>query len=141
MNATAKIGLFATLALVVIGASTGLYLWNKPHQDLSAAPADFVVAPADIFQAYVEDEATANQTYLNKVVEMTGTIVDKMNNDNGSQIVVLEVPGEIFGINCAFEPDDIETLATLTVGQSMTLRGYVTGYTADVNLARCIVLP
>ena len=140
MNQSLKLGLFAVLALLLLGGGAGFYMWNKPHKDLTDSAADFTLKPEELFQAYNTDETNANQTYLNKVVELTGVIMEKQTVEENRSIVLVEVPGEMFGINCAFEAEEADQISGLKEGQSITLRGEVTGFTMDVNLARCVLM-
>ena len=131
--------LLAVLALAVAGAATGYVMWNQPHRDL-ADSADFTVKPVELYQAFSADETSANDKYLNKVVEVSGVVMEKKNIEGNRAIVLLEVPNEMFGINCAFEAEDAAQLEGIASGTEVTLRGEVTGYTMDVNLARCILM-
>lgn len=128
----------AVVALLFAGGGAGYFMWNKPHQDLTASAADFNITPSDLFHEFNADETAANQTYLNKVVELSGTVAEKKDVGEQGTVILLEVPGEMFGINCAFEPADVASLETVEVGSSITVRGQVTGIALDVNLARCV---
>ncbi|MDP5169652.1 MAG: OB-fold putative lipoprotein [Bacteroidia bacterium] len=140
MNQSSKIGLTAVLAVLLLAGGGGYYMWNKPHKDLTDSPADFTLKAEELFQAYYADEASANQTYLNKVVELTGVVMEKQTVEENRSIVLVEVPGEMFGINCAFEAEEADQVNSLKEGQTITLRGEVTGFTMDVNLARCVLM-
>lgn len=138
MNSRTNYIILAALILLIAGGATGYFMWNKPHTDLTADVADFNTNPTELFEKFNTDEAAANQTYLNKVVELTGTISEKKDVGDQGAVILLEVPGEMFGINCAFEPADVASLESLEVGSNITLRGKVTGMAFDVNLARCV---
>lgn len=130
--------ILAVAVLAIGGGAFGYYLWNKPHKDLTADPADFTMSTVELFEAYNTDETTAHETYGAKVVELTGKVTDKSEAGEGGLTIMLEVPGEMFGINCAFQPEDAASLASVEVGSSITLRGNVDGFMMDVNLSRCV---
>ena len=140
MSRSLRLVLIGLVALALVGGVVGYTMWNKPHRDLSAGKADFSVKPAELYQAFVTNETEANAQYLNKVVELSGVIIDKPAIEGTGAVVLLEVPGEMFGINCAFEAADADALKSLDKGTTITLRGEVTGYTMDVNLARCVLV-
>lgn len=132
---------YIVLAIVVLlfaGGAAGYFMWNKPHQDLTADAADFMTSPTELFEKFTADETAANQTYLNKVVELSGTVTEKKDVGDQGSVILLEVPGEMFGINCAFEPADAASLASVETGSTITLRGKVDGMAFDVNLSRCV---
>lgn len=128
----------AVVALLFTGGAAGYFMWNKPHQDLTADAADFTTDPTELFGKFTSDEAAANLTYLNKVVELSGTVAEKKDVGEQGSVILLEVPGEMFGINCAFEPADAASLASVETGSIVTLRGKVDGIALDVNLSRCV---
>lgn len=128
------------IAAISSAAGVGYAMWNKPHEDLTEEPADFTLTSTDLYTAYSSDEAAANESYLGKTVEITGTIAEKKEEEGNRAIVLLEIPGEMFGINCAFEADQSAALQKTEPGQSVTLRGKVDGFTLDVNLSRCVLI-
>ncbi len=126
--------------LIAVGGGIAAYLmWNQSHRDLSET-VDYTLKPSELYQAFSNDESSANKQYLNKVVEMTGVVMEKQEIEGNRGMVLLEVPNEMFGINCAFEPEAAGALDSVNVGDQITLRGAITGYTMDVNLARCILM-
>lgn len=130
----------AVVALLIAGGAGVYVMWNKPHQDLTADAADFTTSPTELFGEFTADEAAANQTFGNKVVELSGTVSEKKDVGDQGSVILLEVPGEMFGINCAFEPADAASLSSVETGSKITLRGKVDGMAFDVNLSRCVVI-
>ncbi len=141
MSRSLRLVLIGLVALALVGGVVGYIMWNQPHRDLSAGKADFTMKPEELLQAFTANEAEANTKYLNKVVELSGVILDKPPIDGGGAVVLLEVPGEMLSvINCAFEATDAASVQPLDKGATITVRGEVTGYTMDVNLARCVLV-
>lgn len=136
----------ALTGLLMVGGASGYFMWNKPHQDLTADAADFTTNPAELFGKFSADETTANQTYGNKIVELSGTVAEKTEVGKQGVAILLEVPGEMFGINCVFEPEDAASLSSVEAGSTITLRGKVDGFAGldgmafDVNLSRCVMI-
>lgn len=139
MSQKVKIALLALLVVGLIGGTVGMMLFNKPHQDLSATAADYQVSATDLFGEFEMNEAGANAKYLNKIVEVKGTIQDSKPTDDGGLILVLSNPGDLFGVNCSFQPESMQAAAALEKGREVKVKGICTGYLMDVNLARCIV--
>ncbi len=121
------------------GLGVGLYLYNKPHDNLSNKKADFALSADAFFAAYDQDEEASNQKYLNKLVDVTGPVAEISGDATQGVVVILRGENEMFGINCSFEPEDAAKATTLKIGQSVTVRGLCSGKLMDVSLARCIL--
>jgi hypothetical protein len=132
-----KKALLALLVLVLIGLATGLYLWNKPHEDIAAAKPDLLIAATDLFSAFETDEAAANAKYLDKLVEVVGTVAESEINEDGSVRVVLETGG-MFGVACSLDPLAKHLRTAFPVGEQIRLKGRCSGYNLDVQLDRCV---
>lgn len=132
--------LIILVAAIASAAGVGYAMWNKPHEDLTEEAANFTLASTELYTEYTSDEAAANSTYLGKTVELTGIVAEKKEEEGNRAILLLEIPGEMFGINCAFEADHSAEVQSIEPGQSITLRGKVDGFTFDVNLSRCVII-
>ncbi len=139
MSSKVKIALLALLILGGIGAAIGFTLFNKPHQDLVATESAFQIEAPALFTAFESDEAGANEKYLNQIVEVSGIVQEKNETDNGGINLILRDDVAMFGINCAFLPDQAAKVAKLEIGMQATVKGICTGYLMDVSLARCVL--
>lgn len=127
----------AALALTLIGLAVAYYLWNKPHEDISAAKPDLSISATELFAAFETDEAAANTKYLDKVVEVAGTVAESGTNEDGSARVVLE-SGGMFGVACLLDPLAKHARMSFPVGEKIRLKGKCSGYNLDVQLDRCV---
>lgn len=66
------------LAIIVLigGGAIALYLWNKPHRDPTQEKAAHQLEAAALQQAFLTDIASAMETYLDQVVEVSGEITE-----------------------------------------------------------------
>ncbi len=122
------------LALVLL-AGLGLvinYYYQKPVESLENKSPDNSLAAADLFQEYESDEDLANSKYLNKVIEVSGTIL----NIDGPQIILKTQSS--FGVICEIEKP--ETIETLKIGDKVVCKGLCTGKLMDVVISRCTVI-
>ena len=131
--------LLIILPLLVIAAGIGLYMYNKPHADLHASEADFKLKAAELLETFSNNETDANAKYLNKIVEVSGVVVEKEVTETGDVIVFLKEPGEMFGVSCAFVPEQQAEAESLQTGEQTTIKGVCTGMLMDVSLSRCVV--
>ncbi len=133
---TKKLLLLLLLAGLAIGGTVGYMMWNKPHEDLSSATPDFVLDAQALFSDFETDEASANEKYLGKLVEVKGTVQEITETSDGGVSIILKGEMDMFGVNCAFlQHQDFE------VGSEITVRGQCSGYLMDVALARCVTAP
>ena len=132
-----KKALLAVLILGLIGLVVGFYLWNKPHEDIAAAKPDLSIAATELFSAFETDEAAANAKYLDKLVEVVGTVAESTTGEDGSARVVLETGG-MFGVACSLDPLAKHPRTVFPVGEKIRLKGRCSGYNLDVQLDRCV---
>lgn len=100
-----------------------------------------------IFDEYEANEARADAKYLNKVIEVTGTIVDIEKKGGGvfsgpeRYEVTLDGKGFLRFLDCDFALSLGESVLALDAGQSVTLRGYVSsGSTVKIRMQRCEIV-
>lgn len=123
------------LVLGLIGAATGTYLWFKPVAKISSMETEISIPANELFTAFETDEATANDQYLNKVIEVTGIIKEVKKSEIGLPVAIFETDDLIFGVMCEFETK--EGAAEIEAGQLLTIKGVCTGKLLDVVLNRC----
>jgi len=95
-----------------------------------------------LYDAFTRDTATANRTYLTRIVSVTGTITGILENQQSQQVVLLKTNTDGGSINCTFE----EKAVGLNPGITVTVKGICSGYISgdagmglpgDVFLTRC----
>ena len=122
--------------IIVVLAAYIYYVINKPVSDIAGVGADFRISSAELVEEYCANEKAANEKYLNKVVEIRGTVAEVNREKFGDCSVLIMEEGDYEGINCSFgSPRDIKHLA---VGDKVTIKGVCTGKLIDVVLNKCI---
>ncbi len=122
------------LILLIAAGVFGYYTYNKPHKETSGVKADFVVTPLALLQAYETDEIVADKTYLDKIIEVGG-IVKAINQVDKGGSLSLETGSEMSAIICEFESGEV--ISKISVGDSVTIKGFCTGKLMDIVLVRC----
>ena len=133
------------LGLVVIGflavAGVYWYAFMRPHIDMLKARPEFVLDASDLFNDFSNNEATANQKYLGKVVQITGEVVD-VKTENSQTAVILE--DDLFGVSTyldsSFVAENPKIVKDVGPGQSVTLRGQCDGMLSDVVVSRAVII-
>lgn len=130
------------IIFLVIALGLGSYLaynmYNKGHEDLHSQKADHSIMANELFMAFANDELKANEKYLDKLIELEGTITKLEKAVEGKTQVYLQSDDPMFGVIC--ELDTSEDPAQLQVGQAITVKGICSGYLMDVAINRCVII-
>jgi len=124
------------LAIIILaGAGIVVYIWNKPARDVTKEKGIQITASA-IFDSFSNNEPSANTQFLNKAIEVTGTVSDVKKNQAGNIVVYLKSDDPIYGVNCTFKQDP----GIITKGSTITFKGICTGYLSDVVINEGIMI-
>lgn len=98
-----------------------------------------VVSAEEIAKAFKDNEVKANQLYKGKMVEVTG-VVDNIGESFGSTYITLEAE-EDFALTqaqCFFDDkEEINKIASLSKGDTVTVIGKVDGMSINVSIDKC----
>lgn len=134
--------LFVISGIIVITAGIGFYLYSKPNKDLERARADFRIEASDLFEEFSTDESLATEKYVDKVLEITGSLAGIQTGTRGNTILFLL--DDLFGISCSMDSSYAASVKTeldqLNIGDSITIRGRCNGMLIDIQLSGCVLL-
>jgi len=131
-----KLLIFLIVA-VLAGIGIGYYFYSKPVPSLADEPSVAVLTADELCSDYAEDETAANTTYLDKVVEISGT-VSTITQDTSGTVLLLGTESGFYSVSCKLEPG-IEPLSGTKEGSQVRLKGMVNGLNlVDVNMNRCV---
>ena len=137
------------LIIIVIGLAVwqGLKEYNRTNKDLANVKADVKISSVDLIHEYELNDSSANQKYLDKVVETVGNIKKIEKDEKGYFTVVLGDMVNPSSVRCSMDTVHNEDAARLTAGSSATVRGMCTGFNkdemgigSDVILNRCAII-
>ena len=121
------------LTIAAIGLIAGLlmvfWIFNKPHRDV-AKEKGIALSAQQVYDAFRTNEASANSKYLDKAIELTGTVADVSTNQEGQKVVNFSTNDLLVMINCTFKTDP----GNLKAGDTITFKGICTGYIPDANV-------
>lgn len=125
--------------ILLIGGVVGYKMWNKPHMDVAAADS-FITLPAnELLKAFQDNEAAANEKFLNKVVTIIGKIADIKKEQNETALH-LETGDMMAVVICNLDPFSTHERSDFTVGEDIKLKGVCSGMLTDVVLDRCVLI-
>ena len=128
-----------TLSLAVIaGATVDYYVFIKPTlpRDLSNEKG-IEVSAKDIVKEFQTSESTSNAKYLNKVVEVTGEVIEAKKDQTGKPTVTLKSDDSFSNVFVTLRGDkQLEVKG----GSTITVKGILIGYLSDVVINEGIVV-
>jgi len=139
MKPYVKIALFVVLFIALGGILAALIMYNKKHPDTAKAKPDFVVTATALQKEFEDNEKDASARYINKILEVTGTIASVTPDDSIHINISLKTGNDMSSVICTFlsngrQPDFL-------TGNEITLRGECSGFLMDVLLKNCAKVP
>ncbi len=125
------------IILGLIAGGIGFYMYNKPVASLEKKKADVTITAEQLLADYEENEQTANDKYLGKVVEVSGKVA-QVTTDNGKDKVLFETSNPISMVIA--ELDEGNSATGLQVGEQAKVKGMCSGYLSDVILVRSTIV-
>ncbi len=135
MKLYVKIALFVVLFIAVSGILAALILYNEKHPDMAKAKPDFVVTATVLQKEFEDNEAAASARYINKILEVSGTIVTITPTDSISTNISLKTGSDFSSVICTFPA--ITDPSKFKTGDEIALRGECSGFLMDVLLNNC----
>lgn len=126
--------------LLFLLVCTVIYLFlKKPgERSMRRTPADATVEAPTLFNEFYNDEAAANENYLNKVVKLTGKVKTSSKDKDGLPELELESGSPLGTIRCAFDPRSDHRRRPFEQGEAVQLKCICTDFYRDVKLVRCV---
>ena len=124
------------LILLITGVAVGCVIWNKPHKKAEDQQAQAVDANK-VYTDFTTNEQSANTTYLNKVLEISGTATEVSTNQDGQTVVLIGVDDPLGGVQCTLRDKG----ATIAKDSRVRIKGFCNGFTSVVLLSDCVMAP
>ena len=125
--------LIVVLALIVVGVSVWFVL-NKPNRTV-ANEKGIEITAAQLVKDFQANETEANAKYLDKTLQVTGTVSEVSKNQEGKVTVMLSSEDPMSGVFCTLKDE-----ANLTIGFTVTIKGFCSGILSDVRIREAVVV-
>ena len=135
MKKTSRIILLVLGICLLIGGITAYYLWNKPQRTVEGEKG-IVISADSLIATYNADEKAADAKYLNKAIQVQGTVAKVEKNQDGQTTVLFSSADPMSSVFCTMRDKD----PNVTTGSVVTLKGFCSGHTMDVLLTDCIAV-
>ena len=138
MKRSYLIVLSALILLGLGGLGIGLYLFNNQDKNLQNEKPDFIITAIDLQKAFEENEAASIVMYVNKIIEVTGTIESVKAGEGNITSVILKTGSGLSSVICTLS-SNADTSA-LVSGNEVIIRGECSGFLMDVLLNNCAII-
>jgi hypothetical protein len=138
MKLYVKIALFVVLIIAISGTLYSLYLFNLKHPDTAKAKPDFVITSTVLQKEFEDNEKAASVRYINKILEVSGTIISITPADSSHFNISLKTGSDLSSVICTFPA--IMDESKFKAGEEITLRGECSGFLMDVLLNNCSMI-
>ena len=141
MKKNVKYLLIAAIAIIVIGGSIGLYMYNMPHRDVQGEGASYTVEADQFVNEFMDNITESNAKYLDNVVIVSGTVAEISEDQLKQKVILLKT--EISGVSCTFTIETNANTEKLTEGSKVKIKGIVrmgASFDEDLDLAEYAIL-
>jgi len=126
----------AVVAITALGGYYYVFVYSKTHHRNVQSEKGIVIQADSLSAAYQANEKNANALYLNKAVEISGTIVSIDKNQEGKITLII-------GRSDSFSNVSVTLISTLPltqkIGETITIKGVCTGALSDVIVTEGVV--
>jgi hypothetical protein len=139
MKPFVKIALFVVFFFAVAAILVALIMFNKKHTDTAKAKPDFVITATVLQKEFEDNETAASSRYINKILEVSGTIASVAQADSSNLNISLKTGNDMSSVICTFHSRTDNP--RFNPGDEITLRGECSGFLMDVLLNNCAAVP
>ena len=138
MKSSVKNILIGLLLMVAVGAVVGYFVYNQPHENIQRVETDHTLSATRLYSEFETDETAANEKYLGKMVQVSGTVASLSRDEDEQITVTLDGGGLLGGVICKSDNFSDDGIGQPDIGSEITLKGRCTGMLMDVVLVRCV---
>lgn len=122
------------LGVMLLAGIIAASLWYQPHPTAEGEKGTRISAAA-LQQAYSSNETAANARYLDKVLEVTGTVAATEKNQDGKTVIYLD--DALTGVGCTLRDAGVG----VKDGQPVVVKGFCSGSNGmGVALRECVLV-
>ena len=134
-----NIAIIVVVIVIILAGYSYKEYYRKPADITTIEPAAKINVAA-IVELYQNDESKANQQYLNKTIQVEGTITQIINQQDTLINVFMGDTNSVSNVSCLLDKKYFNGIKKYTVGQPITIKGICTGFLLDVELNRCVIV-
>jgi hypothetical protein len=124
--------------LIIAGLLALKWVYKPVETSVASEKASTEITASDMISQFETNEQKANESYLGKVVIVSGTI-EKIDDDSAAISITLKSPENISGVICSFSKSAVSR-DDLVEGNQVRVKGKCDGYLLDVVLTKCSIV-
>jgi len=129
---------FLIIALVVMGGINLMYL--EPEPSLLDHLPELKVNANKIYRDFRNNEASARELYLDKVIEVSGLLRSVEKTKAGKYVLILDFESSMGRLRCELDEADYPDLDKLKIGEAITLKGFGRDYLFEVVMDHSVIV-
>ncbi len=133
---TKLIYVIAVVALTALGGYYYVFVYSKTHHRNVQSEKSLVIQADSLSAQFQANEKNANALYLNKAVEISGTIVNIDKNQEGKITLIIGRSDSFSNVSVTLIST---TPITQKIGETITIKGVCTGALSDVIVTEGVV--
>jgi hypothetical protein len=130
--------IIAIVALILIGGY--LYIRYMPDKSITKQTVDFSLTASNLAEEYENNPEASDRKYIDRVIEVKGTINEISTDQNNSVVFILKENGSSAGVLCTLNEKSIKKVKRYKKGDTITLKGTCSGMLFEVVLNKCIIV-
>ncbi len=135
-----KYTLLGITAIVAIITIYGYSEFNRKPEDLTNVKPQAIVTADSVVAAYENDEVVANKQFLGKTIMVNGMVTEINNQQDTLLNITLGDSNYMHKVSCLLDKQQLDKLKQYSVGKLICIKGICTGFLADVELNRCVIV-
>jgi hypothetical protein len=126
------IAIFFSIVIAVL-VTVYLIVFRKADDSVAGLNPKYKLSCSVLVNEFEKDEDLANAKYLDKIVEIEGTIAE-LSSDTSGVHITLHDENATSGITCSFSISQNIDIKELKLGSTIVIKGICTGFSMDVTL-------
>lgn len=132
------------LLLIPIGLGIAAYYFYSEYNRKPAAMTELksvnVFTPEELYSEFKNNEASSNEKYLNKPIEVIGKAIAVNKGDDGITTVTIDSGDPMGVISCEVANTELQKTAIIAAQDNIRIKGICTGFLTDVILKNCVII-
>ncbi len=112
----------------------------RPNKGLIKTSPDYTFDAINFYVLYEGEEAKGDLLFIDKIIQVTGTVAEVIQEDNNNIAVILRDDLSFAGVNCSMDGRYLDENTEFKTGDMVTIKGICAGMLMDVILKRCVVV-
>ncbi|MFZ9586155.1 MAG: OB-fold protein [Crocinitomicaceae bacterium] len=130
-------------AFFLMAVASGQEETEKTVEEKSKTEKPVIVSSVQLYEDYEANQVAADEKYKDKVVQVSGTIIDISKNPIDEDEIIVKLNGlidneyEIMGVSFYFDKSHASEVASLSKGADLTIKGLCKGSVIGVSVEGC----